>query len=214
MEAADDRRDATVTRPLRRSRGILTWLRRYNASDDPFIAATNFIAMVLAWNQPYYPVYLYWIAGRDAWVGLPFALAFFPFFAIPAITRRAPLLGKVALVVVSAANIVFCSAMLGEPAGIQLLFLPCGMLAAILFSWRERFVMLAMTALPLLAWLGTRGRFDSPPVRFSPPVYASLFTLNAVSAGLLMIFFGWVLAGIIRGLGVADHEPAMRCDDR
>ncbi len=177
---------------------MLTWLRSYAASDDPYVAATNFIAMVLAWNQPYYPFYLWWIVGREAWVGLPFALAFFPFFAVPAITRRVPLLGKVALVIISAANIVFCSAMLGEAAGIQLLFLPCGMLAAILFRWRERFVMLAMTALPLALWLLTRGRFDHPPVRFGADAYASLFTLNAVSSGILMVFFGWLLAGIIR----------------
>ena len=81
---------------------MLKWLRAYAASDDPYVSATNFIAMVLAWNQPYYPLYLWWIVGRDAWVGLPDALAFFPFFAIPAITRRAPLLGKVTLVVVAA----------------------------------------------------------------------------------------------------------------
>ena len=48
----------------------------------------------------------------------------------------------------------------------QVLYLPCGMLAAILFTWRERFVMLAMTALPLVLWLATRGRLDHPPVRF------------------------------------------------
>jgi hypothetical protein len=45
---------------------------------------------------------------------------------------------------------VFCSMMLGEAAGVQLLLLPCGMLAAMLFTRRERFVMLAMTALPLV----------------------------------------------------------------
>ena len=176
------------------------WLRAYAASDDPYISTTNFIAMVLAWNQPYYPFYVWWIAGREAWVTAPFALAFLPFFAIPAITRRAPLLGKMALVVVATGNVVFCSALLGEAAGIQLLFLPCGTLAAMLFSWRERFVMLAMTALPLATWLLTRGRFDDPPVHFPAPIYASLFTLNAVSAGVLMVFFGWLMAGITRAI--------------
>ena len=72
------------------------------------------------------------------------------------------------------------------------------MLAAMLFDWRERFVMLAMTALPLAVWLLTRGSLDIPPIRFNAEAYASLFTLNAVSAGSLMIFFGWLLAGISR----------------
>ncbi len=177
---------------------VFRWLRAYTASDDPHVSACNTIAMVIAWNQPYYPLYLWWIAGHDAWVGIPDAFSGILFFAIPAIARRSSLLGRIAMVVFSVANVVFCSMMLGERAGAQLLFLPCGMLAAMLFAWRERFVMLAMASLPLATWLLTRGRLDIPPVRFSAEVYASLFTLNAVSAGLLMVFFGWLLAGISR----------------
>jgi len=97
--------------------------------------------------------------------------------------------------------------MLGEPAGIQLLYLPCGMLAAILFPWRERFRMLIMAALPLVIWLLTRTRLDIPPIRFTPDAYASLFTLNAVSAGLLMVFFGWLLAGINRDVEQTSSAP-------
>jgi hypothetical protein len=177
---------------------VLRWLRAYTASNNPRVSACNTIAMVIAWNQPYYPLYLWWIVGRDAWVGIPDAFSGFLFFAIPAIARRSGMLGRIAMVVFSVANVVFCSMMLGEAAGIQLLFLPCGMLAAMLFTWRERFVMVAMTALPLVAWLMTRGRLDIPPIRFSSEAYASLLTLNAVSTGLLMIFFGWLLAGISR----------------
>jgi hypothetical protein len=179
------------------------WLRAYTASDDPRVSACNTIAMVIAGNQPYYPLYLWWIVGHDAWVGIPDAFSGILFFAVPAIAGRSGLAGRVMLVVLAVANVVFCSMMLGEAAGVQLLFLPCGMLAAILFGWRERFVMLATTALPLVVWLLTRGRLDTPPVRFSVEAYASLFTLNAVSAGLLMVFFGWLLAGIDRGKTVA-----------
>lgn len=177
---------------------MFRWLRAYTHSADPRVAACNTIAMVLAWNQPYYPIYLLWIVGRDAWVGIPDAFSGLLFFLVPAIARRSPLLGRVALVVFSVVNVTFCSMMLGEAAGVQLLYLPCGMLAAILFSWRERFVMLAMTALPLVVWYFTRVRLDIPPVRFSAAAYTSLFTLNAVSAGMLMMFFGWLLAGINR----------------
>jgi hypothetical protein len=177
---------------------MFRWFRAYVASDDPHVSACNTIAMVIAWNQPYYPLYLWWIVGHDARVSIPDAFSAILFFAIPAIARRSKMLGRIALVMLSIANIVFCSAMLGEAAGVKLLFLPTGMLAAILFTWRERFVMLAMTALPLAVWLLTRGRLDIPPVRFPVEAYASLFTLNAVSAGSLMVFFGWMLAGINR----------------
>lgn len=179
---------------------LTRWLRRYADSRDPHVAACNTIALMLAWNQPFYPLYLLWIVGRDAWVGIPDAFAGLLFFAVPAICRRFPLLGRVVLVVVSTGNVAFCSMMLGEAAGVQVLYLPCGMLAAMLFSWRERFVMLPMTALPLVLWLLTRGRLDLPPVRFPTEAYETLFRLNAVSAGMLMVFFGWLLAGIQRGL--------------
>ncbi len=179
---------------------MLRWLRAYTANDDPRVSAANTIALVLAWNQPYYPLYLWWIVGDDAWTGIPDAFSGFLFFAVPAIARRSGLAGRVALVVIATANVVFCSMMLGEAAGVQLLYLPCGTLAAILFGWRERVVMVAMTSLPLAAWLLTRGRLDIPPIRFSAQAYASLVTLNAFSAGVLMVFFGWLLAGIDRGL--------------
>jgi hypothetical protein len=147
---------------------VLRWLRAYTSSDNPRVLACNTVAMVIAWNQPYYPLYLWWIVGRDAWVGIPDAFSGILFFAVPAIARRSGMLGRVAMVTLSVANVVFCSMMLGEAAGVQLLFLPCGMLAAMLFTWRERFVMLAMTALPLVAWLMTRGRLNIPLVRFPP----------------------------------------------
>jgi len=189
--------------PGARTRGLamIRWLRAYTASNDPRVSAANTVALILAWNQPYYPLYLWWIVGRDAWAGIPDAFSGILFFAVPAIARRSSLLGRVALIVFSVANVVFCSAMLGEAAFVQVLYLPCGMLAAILFDWRERYIMLAMTSLPLAAWLLTRGRLDIPLVRFSTESYASLVTLNAVSAGLLMVFFGWLLAGINRAEG-------------
>jgi hypothetical protein len=186
---------------------MLRWLRAYTAATDPRVAACNTVAMVLAWNQPYYPLYLWWIIGKDAWVGIPDVFSAPLFFAIPAIARRAPRLGRIAMVVFAVANVAFCSMMLGEAAGVQLLYLPCGMLAAMLFTWRERFIMLGMTTLPLLTWLATRSRLDIPPIRFPPEAYASLFTLNAVSAGSLMIFFGWLLAGIDRAIAERTARP-------
>ena len=78
---------------------MLRWLRAYMASNDPHVSATNTIAMVLAWNQPYYPIYLWWIVGRDAWVGIPDAFSCILFFAVPAIARRSGMMGRIALIV-------------------------------------------------------------------------------------------------------------------
>jgi hypothetical protein len=179
---------------------VLRWLRAYTYSADPHTSACNTIAMMIAWNQPYYPLYLFWIVGRDGWVGIPDAFSGLLFFAVPAIGRRSAMLGRVALVVFSVVNVWFCSSMLGAAAGVQVMYLPCGMLAAMLFPWRERWVMLPLAALPLVVWMLTRHLADIGPIRFSDAAYASLFTLNAVSAGLLMVFFGWLMAGIARGV--------------
>lgn len=170
------------------------WLRRYIASDDPRVAAANLIALVLAWNQPVYPLYLWWIVGSAAWVGLPDVLSCLFFAAVPAIARRSSVAGRVALTVFGLANVVVCMKLLGEPSGVGLFLFPCAMLAAMLFRWRERWVMLALTALPLVVWLAVRDRLGAPPVVFPADEYASLFYLNAVSAGALMVFFAWVLA--------------------
>jgi hypothetical protein len=177
---------------------MVRWLRNYTTSENPHVTACNAVALVLAWNQPYYLAYLWWIIGRDAWVGVPNACSGILLCAIPAINRRAPLLGRVAMVALSVANVTGCAIMLGEASGVQLLLLPCGMLAALLFDWHERFVLLAMTSLPPGVWLLTRERWRVSPVPFTVAEYHSLFTLNAVSAGTLMIFFGWILAGILR----------------
>ena len=173
---------------------MLGRLRRYMASDDPRVAATNLIAMVLAWNQPFYPLYLWWIVGADAWVGLPDTLSALFFATVPAISRRSSLLGRVALTVFGLGNTLFCMKILGEPSGVAVFLFPCAMLAAMLFRWRERWVMLALTAAPLMAWVVSRDRLGPPLAVFSAAQDASLLYLNAVSAGALMVFFGWILA--------------------
>ena len=174
--------------------GMKFWFGRYAAHDDPLVAAGNFVALVLASNQPTYPVYLWFIVGSDAWVALPDVLSGFFFLAIPAIARRYSLLGRALVPAFGVANILVVSWMLGEGAGVWLLLFPCGMLAALLFRWPERRWMLGLTALPLVAWLATRGRLGPPFVTFSAEQMASLTTMNAVSAFALLVFFGWVFA--------------------
>ena len=150
--------------PLAAHIGMIAWLRRYADHEDPLVAAGNFVALVLAWNQPFYPLYLWFILGRDAWIGLPDTLSGFVFFAIPGVARRHPLLGRALLPVAGMLNVVLCMKLLGEASGIWLLLFPCIMLAALLFRWRERWLMLGLSALPAAAWLLLRGRLGAPPI--------------------------------------------------
>lgn len=170
----------------------------YAAHDDPRAAAANFVALVLAWNQPFYPLYLWLILGERAWIASPDVLSGVAFALIPALSRVCGLAARVALPVLGTLNTIVCTWILGEASGVGLFLFPCAMLGAMLFAWRERFVMLAVAALPLAAWLATSGRLGAGLVGADPAELASLFTMNAVSAGVLMVFLGWVLAGVAR----------------
>ena len=172
---------------------MVRWVNNDVSSDDSHVAAANFVAMVLAWNQPFYPLYLLGILGENAWVGLPPVLSGIAFFTVPALARRWSLLGRIALPVFGMANTVLCLFLLGDRSGVALFLIPCAMLAAMLFRWRERFVMLGVASLPLVVWLALRGALPAPPVVFTDTEYQSLFMLNAVSVGGLMVFLGWVL---------------------
>ncbi len=119
----------TSWRPLHEVRRVWT---RYVGSDDPRVGAANLVAMVLAWNTPFYPLYLRGTAGAGMWPGGWLMLCVFPaFLAVPALTRRWPTGGRVLLVTIGTANTLFCTWLLGEASGTPLFLLPCVTLACV-----------------------------------------------------------------------------------
>ena len=173
------------------------WLGAYAAHEQPLVAAGNKVALVLAGNTPFYPLYVVWLAGSD---GMPWPLMtqlVFPFFlAVPAIARRRPLLGRVMLSLAGTANTVFGTWLLGERAGVELFLVPCITLASLLFGAGERKVMLLLAALPLGAYYFLHGHYGAPPLLYAEEAYATLFTMNAISVGTLSIFLGIVFSGL------------------
>ncbi|MBB5049061.1 hypothetical protein HNR60_003833 [Rhodopseudomonas rhenobacensis] len=174
---------------------VTTWLADYAANDDPLAAAGNLVALVLAGNQPFYPLYVVLVAGTE---GLPWALLTMIslpfFFAVPALARRHPRLGRLALALITTINTVFCSWVLGEPSGTELFLLPCAALAGLLFWPSERLLMLPLAGLPVGAFWLLHGRYGAPPHLYSPEAYSGLLTMNAVSAGTVSIFLGIVFS--------------------
>jgi len=177
-------------------------------SDDPFLGATNVVAAMLAWNQPFYPLYLWLIIGDPAWATLPAIVMTFAFATVPMLGRRASLAARIALPLLGIANTAIYMLLLGEASGVGLFLLPCAMLAAMLFRWSERFVMVAVAPIPLIVWLALRGRVTTGAIEMTPEQTGSVFTMNAVSVGVLMVFLGWVLAGIFRGMAAERQEGA------
>ncbi len=171
------------------------WLERYADHPDPLVATGNFIALVLAWNQPFYPLYLWFIVGDVAWVEAPDMLAGLFFFAIPAIARRAPMLGRALLPIGATINILLVSWLLGAASGVWLLLFPCCILTSLLFRWRESWWTPLMLALPPAAWWLATGRLlGAPPLALSSEQLASIWAMNAGSAFAAMLFFGFVFA--------------------
>lgn len=61
--------------------------RAYAHHPDPRVAAANVISLLVASNQPFYPLYLFWLVSADisaAW----FTFLSTPFFlAVPVVAR-------------------------------------------------------------------------------------------------------------------------------
>jgi hypothetical protein len=172
-------------------------VRGYTAHPDPLVAAGNLIAVVIAWNQPFYPLYLYFLVGEGIGVSF-FTFLSTPFFlAVPAVARHHSLAGRALLPLTGMANTVMCAKLFGEASGVELFLAPCIMAAAMLFRRPERLVMLALVGLGLLAYVGLHGRYGTPYHLYSVAENARLFSLNALSAGTLVAFIGLAFANAI-----------------
>lgn len=180
--------------------GAATRLRAYASNDEPLAAAGNKVALVLAGNTPFYPLYVAVVAGTDGMPWLLMTLFVFPFFLmVPAISRRHPFLGRVTLALAGVINTVFCTWLLGERSGTGLFLIPCATLASLLFGEGERRWMLPLAALPLCAYIFLHGNYGTPPYLYRDDAYAALFSMNAASVGTLSIFLGIVFSGLYAG---------------
>ena len=176
---------------------IIARLSAYASNDAPLAAAGNKVALVLAGNGPFYPLYVVAVAGSD---GMPWLLmtllAFPPFLVVPAISRHHPLLGRVTLSLAGTANTVFCTWLLGERSGTELFLIPCATLASLLFGAGERGLMLLLAALPIGAYYFLHGNYGAPPYLYSDDACKALLSMNAISVGTLSIFLGIVFSGL------------------
>lgn len=183
-------------------------LRSYIAHPDPLVSAGNLIAIVVASNQPFYPLYLYFVVGPD--IGVSF-LTFLstPFFVlVPAVARRHSLVGRALLPMTGIANTVLSAKAFGGASGVELFLAPCVMIAALLFRPSERRWMLALVGFGLATYLGLHGRYGVPLHLYSPDEYARFFGLNAFSVLTLSAFVGITFANAFGG--TKDPNPTWR----
>lgn len=160
--------------------------RAYAAHPDPATAAANLIALVVAWNGPFYPLYAIALLGT---AGLPsfLTMAASPFFfAIPWLARRYPTAARAALPLVGTLDAIACTKLFGSNAGMEFFLLPCIVLAALLFRSRERWLGMLLIALAIVPILVPAATYGKPVFALASAQAAHLMSLNLVSVAMLL----------------------------
>ncbi len=173
------------------------WLSAYADNPDPVAAAGNTVALVVVSNQPFYPLYIYWLVGDGVTTSFWTFLST-PFFAaVPALARRHALAGRALLPLAGIGNTVLCAKLFGVASGVELFLAPCVVLAGLLFRPRERLVGLALAGVGIAAFLVLHDRYGAPLHLYTPAQYETLLRLNATSVLTLSAFIGLSFAGAL-----------------
>ncbi len=175
---------------------LIARVRQYADNTDPMAKVACTVALIVASNQPFYPLYLYAIVGKLAWPAW-FTLLTTPLFvAVPAVARRHPLAGRAMLPIVGVANTALSVKLIGLNTAVELFLLPCVLLAAILFRPNERMTMIPVLLAPLAAYFIIDGALGSPLQLFDAESYSSIVALHAVSVASLTAVVGFLFAAI------------------
>jgi hypothetical protein len=181
---------------------ILLRLREYVSNPDPLAKAAGTVAVLVAGNQPFYPLYLHAIAGTAAWPAW-FTLLSTPLFvAVPAVARHHSVAGRALLPVAGVANTVLCVKLFGVASAVELFLFPCILLAAILFRPAERVVAAFVLLTPFIAYMGLDWNLGPPVHVFSIDEYKSIIAVHAASVATLIAFIGLLFAAILSERGV------------
>jgi hypothetical protein len=167
-------------------------LRAYPAHADPRAAACNMIALVVAWNQPLYPLYVRWLVGGDAWATCWTFLSTPFFLAVPFVARRNALAGRALLPLAGVANTVLSAKAFGLASGVAWFLVPCGLIALLAFRPREWRVTLALGVV-LSATALVLPHLGLPLGAFTFDQYRAFARLNGWSVLALSVVVLWSL---------------------
>jgi hypothetical protein len=170
----------------RRMRPWSAWM----ASLEPRARLAASVALFVASSQPLYPLYVIWIAGpaaSRAWATLSSTPAF---LAVAAGARRWPRGACLTLPIIGAANTAVGVWALGAGSGVEMLLLPCVLLAALLFAPEERAApLLALAATAAVYWVADPSLSMLAPA-FPEAALSTLRTLHALGAAGITVFIG------------------------
>lgn len=172
----------------------LAWLRVYVAHPDAKVAAANGVALLVASNQPFYPLYVWYVAGGGP--ALVSLLTWFstPFFAlVPVVGRRHPAAGRALLVGAGVINTMVCAKAFGVQSAVELFLLPCALLAVLAFYRHEYALSLGLIGVAVAAFALLRARLGAPLI--APEAALALVNLHAFSVAALSLYILWAFLG-------------------
>jgi hypothetical protein len=189
----------------------VTWfgrVRAYCGHADPAAAVANLVAVVVGSNGPFSPLYVIAIAGRGVLPLVALTMLSTPLFlAIPLLSRRSSLAGRLALPLVGAANTLWCIKPLGPASGVGLFLVPCVALSALLFRARERPAMLLAAVVSAAGYFIPDWAFGIPLASVPPQAMGRLAALNAASVLGLSFVLALQLAGLLQRV---ERAPSHR----
>lgn len=187
---------------------LVAAVRSYAAHPDPLVASANATALVVASNQPFYPLYVYWLVG-DRIEPVLFTFLSTPFFlAVPALSRIDTRAGRALLPLAGIGNAVLCAKLFGVESAVEAFLIPCAVLAMLLFRPGERLIGLALAGAAFAAFLVGHGRYGAPAVVYSAAEYEAFIRLNAVSAAALTTLVALMFSNLLASAEAAGGEIA------
>jgi hypothetical protein len=168
------------------------YYNRYVEHRDPLARAGNVIAIFILGNQPFYPLYLYFVVGNRFWPALLTFLSSPLYAAVPWLMRRSVFAGKWLLIIAGLGNTLLANKALGPESGLELFLFPCTVLGALLFSGVERNSRWIAATAPIALFILLRGRYGTPLEVYAGSEYSSLLMLHAVSAAAICVFICFV----------------------
>ena len=164
---------------------------------DPLVEEANWVALTIGTHLPLWPLYIWWAAGRQAWPTSLWTVALTPLFLIvPLVSRRSGLAGRITMILAGVGNTVLTRWVLGPDCGTELFFVPCAVLAALLFRRSERWLMLGFSGLPLAMWYVSPYFAGVGLHHYDAHGAHGIFTLNLLSVSVLITAFGWLQANV------------------
>jgi hypothetical protein len=157
--------------------------------DDRHRDAATRMAALLAFNQPFYPLYVWWLAGDAGWRAAIVCVAVPFFLMVPVAARRSSLAARLLLPVTGILNTLLATYAVGGDIGLEYFLVPCAALAAILLRRGERGFMLGVIALAAGCFILA---MHAAPSGFAADAAAALRRLNGLSAILLCGLAGWL----------------------